>query len=153
MLAVFVVTLLSGLAIKFGPRRFAAGFLLNCWFVIAIGLPAAYKLDGDTSHTWGQVLAWLAGSALWIAFAWVMWLARGRGSRPAPVPEIPGDTSAQRADQADRLLHGDPSPRRLARDRDRVRAGPPQRLLDAVRNADLDEVKPRAVEHCGPNSD
>jgi hypothetical protein len=95
VLAVFVVTLLSGLAIKFGPRRFAAGYLLNCWFVIAIGLPAAYKLDGDTSHTWAQVLAWLAGSALWIAFAWVIWLARGRGSQPAPVPEIPSDTSAQ----------------------------------------------------------
>jgi hypothetical protein len=29
VLAVFVVTLLSGLAIKFGPRRFAAGFLLT----------------------------------------------------------------------------------------------------------------------------
>jgi hypothetical protein len=96
VLAVFVVTLLSGLAIKFGPRRFAAGFLLNCWFVIAIGLPAAYVVNGDTSHTWGQVLAWLAGSALWIAFAWIMWLASGRGSRPAPVPGIPGDTSAQK---------------------------------------------------------
>jgi hypothetical protein len=93
VLAAFVVTLLGGLALKFGLHAFVAGVLLNVWFIIAIGLPAAYKLDKVTSHTWAQVLAWLAGSALWIAFAWLMWLARGRKARAAPVPEIPGDTS------------------------------------------------------------
>ena len=84
VLAVFAVTLLSGLAVRFGLHRFVSGYLLTCWFVIAIGLPAAYEVDGDTSHTWAQVLAWLAGTVLWIAFAWIVWLARGRGSRPAP---------------------------------------------------------------------
>ena len=58
-----------------------------------IGLPAGHKLDHVTSHTWAQVLAWLAGSALWIAFAGIMWLVRGRESRDQPVPEIPGDVS------------------------------------------------------------
>ncbi len=93
VLAVFVVTLFGGLAIKYGMHRLVMGYLLNCWFVIAIGLPASYVVDGYTSHTWGQVLAWLAGSALWIAFAWVIWLARGRGASPAPIPEIPADTA------------------------------------------------------------
>jgi hypothetical protein len=67
--------------------------VLNCWFIIAIGLPASYKLDRYTSHTWAQMLAWVAGCALWVAIAGIGWLARGRGSRPQPIPEIPGDTS------------------------------------------------------------
>jgi uncharacterized membrane protein YccC len=54
---------------------------------------SSYKLDRVTSHTWAQVLAWLAGSALWIGFTCIMWLARGRKPRPQPVPEIPGDVS------------------------------------------------------------
>src|SRR5450755_4091046 len=96
VLATFVVTLLGGLAVKFGLHRFVAGALLNAWFLVAIGLPAGYKLAGVTSHAWAQVLAWLAGSALWIAFAFVMWLARGRTTRPEPVPEIPGDISPRK---------------------------------------------------------
>jgi Fusaric acid resistance protein-like len=95
VLAAFVVTLLGGLAVRFGLHRFVAGYLLNCWFIIAIGLPAGYKLDGVTSHTWAQVLAWLAGCSLWIAIAWVMWLARGRQPRPQPVAEVPADISSR----------------------------------------------------------
>ncbi len=49
MLAAFVVTLLGGLAVKYGLYR-SVGYMLNCWFIIAIGLPASYKLDGDTSR-------------------------------------------------------------------------------------------------------
>jgi Fusaric acid resistance protein-like len=93
VIAAFVVTALGGLAIKFGVRRFVSGMLLNAWFMIAIGLPAGYKATGVTSHTWAQVLAWLGGAVLWIAFTCVMWLARGRGPRPQPVPEIPGDVT------------------------------------------------------------
>ncbi len=90
VLAVFVVTLLSGLALKYGMHRFVAGLLLNVWFLIAVGLPASYKLDHVTTNAWAQALAWLIGAALWIAFTLLMWLARGRGPHPSHVPEIPG---------------------------------------------------------------
>jgi Fusaric acid resistance protein-like len=69
VLAAFVVTVLGGLAVKYGLHRYMAGYVLNCWFIIAIGLPASYKLDRYTSHTWAQMLAWVAGCALWVAIA------------------------------------------------------------------------------------
>ncbi|WP_211233069.1 FUSC family protein [Solirubrobacter soli] len=93
VLAAFAVTLLGGLAVKFGLHRFVAALLLNIWFIIAIDLPNSYQADGTTSHTRAQVLAWLAAPALWIAFTGVLWLARGRKPRPAPIPEIPGSTA------------------------------------------------------------
>jgi hypothetical protein len=96
VLAAFAVTLLGGLAVKFGLHRFVAVLLLNVWFIIAIGLPNNYKADGTTSHTSTQVLAWVAASALWIAFTCILWLARGRKPRPEPVPEIPGDISPRK---------------------------------------------------------
>ncbi len=37
--AVFVATVLSGLAVKYGAHRFVAAYLLNVWFIIALGLP------------------------------------------------------------------------------------------------------------------
>lgn len=91
VIAAFIVTLLGGLSVTLGLHRFVAGLMLNVWFIITIGLPTGYKLDHVTSHTWAQVLAWLAGAALWIAFTCILWLARGRKPRPQPVPEIPGD--------------------------------------------------------------
>lgn len=96
VLAAFAVTLLSGLALKYGLHRFVAALLLNVWFIIAIDLPNNYKAAGTTSHTWAQVLAWLAASALWIAFTCILWWARGRKPRPEPVPEIPGDISPRK---------------------------------------------------------
>ena len=93
VLVTFVVTVAAGLTVTFGAHRFVAGTLLNVWFLIAIALPAGYKADQVTSHTWAQTLAWLAGSALWIAVTFIGWLARGRKDRAQPVPEIPGDIS------------------------------------------------------------
>lgn len=93
VLAAFVVTLLGGLAVKFGLHRFVVALLLNAWFVVALALPVAYHLDHIHTNAWAQTLAWLAGSALWIAFTFIMWLARGRTAQPEPVPEIPGDIS------------------------------------------------------------
>jgi hypothetical protein len=39
VLAAFVVTLLGGLAVRFGLHRFESGELLTYWFLIAISLP------------------------------------------------------------------------------------------------------------------
>lgn len=96
VLAAFVVTLLAGLAVKYGARRFVDGILLSTWFLIAITLPVEYKLDRVSTHAWSQALAWLAGCVLWIVFAAALWLAKGRKPRPAPFPEIPGDISARK---------------------------------------------------------
>ncbi len=94
VLAAFIVTLLGGLALKFGLHRFVSGELLNYWFLIVISLPAAYKADHITISTWKETVAWLIGVALWIAFTGVLWLARGRKERPQWISEIPGSTAA-----------------------------------------------------------
>jgi hypothetical protein len=94
VLAAFVVTLLGGLAVKYGLHRFVGGMLLNAWFLVAVGLPASYRLDGIKTNTWKQALAWLIASALWIALTGALWLARGRKERPQWIAEIPGSTAA-----------------------------------------------------------
>ena len=101
VLAAFVATLLGGLAVTYGLHRFVAAYMLNVWFIIALGLPTllAFGLPGAFRsglvhlEPWKQALAWLIGSALWIAYTFVMWLARGRVTQPQPVAEIPGDIS------------------------------------------------------------
>jgi hypothetical protein len=93
VIAAFVVTLLGGLAATFGLHRLVVAMLLNVWFIVALGLPASYQLDRIHTNAWAQALAWLAGSALWIAFTCIMWLARGRRPQPPAIPELPGDTS------------------------------------------------------------
>jgi hypothetical protein len=42
VLAAFTVTLLGGLAVKYGVHRFVAAYLLNAWFIIALSLPASW---------------------------------------------------------------------------------------------------------------
>jgi hypothetical protein len=101
VLAAFVVTLLGGLAVKYGVHRFVAAYLLNAWFIIALGLPTLIAYDLPTVfrsgliHTepWKQALAWLLGSAVWIVGTFIVWLAGGRKGVPQPVAEIPGDIS------------------------------------------------------------
>ncbi len=101
VLAAFVATLLGGLAVKYGLHRFVAAYLLNIWFIIALGLPTLLAFDYPGLYRsgliqlepWKQALAWLIGSALWIAVSFIMWLARGRKAEPQPVAEIPGDIS------------------------------------------------------------
>ncbi len=92
VLAVFAVTLACGLAVKLGVHRFAAGLLLNVWFLVVLSLATH-----DTGHlkisVWDQALAWLVGAAAWIALMFVVWVAsRGRW-RPAPVMDLPGSQS------------------------------------------------------------
>lgn len=93
VLATFAVTLVAGLAIRFGTNRFVAGLLLNTWFLIALGVAASYHHDGVATHSWNQALAWLVGSAAWAVVLGIVWLANGHKSPPKPVPEIPGDLS------------------------------------------------------------
>jgi Fusaric acid resistance protein-like len=94
VLAAFAVTLVAGLAAVFGVHRFVAGYLLNVWFVIALGFASSVHHHAHiTSYTWAQVLAWAGGSALWIAVTYIAWLIRGRQDQPQPWAELPGDTS------------------------------------------------------------
>jgi hypothetical protein len=93
VLSAFVITLLAGLAVKFGLHRFLVATLLNVWFFVALVLGSNQHQAHVTSHTWGQVLAWVGGTALWIALTFIAWLIQGRKDRPTPFPELPGDTS------------------------------------------------------------
>ena len=94
VLATAVVTVLAGLAINFGLHAFVAASLLNVWLLIALssadGRPARVPV-----HPWEQARAWLIGSAIWIAFTFLLWLARGRTSQSSPLPEIPADVPAK----------------------------------------------------------
>ena len=96
VLAASLVTLLAGLNVMFGPRRFVAANLLNVWFIVALALASGSHRAHSTSYTWAQVLAWAGGSALWVAATFVAWLIRGRQDRPRPWPELPGDTTRQK---------------------------------------------------------
>jgi hypothetical protein len=93
VLAALVVTLLAGLAVKYGLHRFVAAYLLNLWFLVAIALPVGFSLDHVHTSLWGQALAWLIGAALIIAWTAIRWLAAGRTAQPEPVTEIPDSTA------------------------------------------------------------
>ena len=94
MLAAFVVTLLAGLAVKYGLHRFPAAVLLNVWFVIALALRASDQASHVHTSAWAQALAWLAGSALTIFYTCIVWLVRERQAQPPPAARrLPGDTT------------------------------------------------------------
>ena len=93
-LAALVATLLGGLAVKYGLHRFVAAYLLNVWFIIALGLPTLLAFDYPSLYhsslihpePWKQALAWLIGSALWIVYTLIAWLVRGRSPSPSRSP-------------------------------------------------------------------
>jgi len=92
-LAAFVVTLITGLAMKFGLHRMTSALLLGAWFLVAVSIPAGEHLSPSHSDWAGQALAWLGGSALWIALTLLFWLIRGRLAQASHLPEIPQDMS------------------------------------------------------------
>jgi hypothetical protein len=143
VLAALVVTLLAGLAVKYGLHRFVAAYLLNVWFLVALALPVGFRLDHVQTSLWGQALAWLIGSALAIAYTAIRWLVAGRTAQPAPIPEIPG--SAGQADPAADPVRGDPGRCGGDHGRDRLRAAPAERGLDAHRRPGRHEVQPGAI--------
>jgi Fusaric acid resistance protein-like len=94
VLAAFVVVLAAGLSLKFGRHGFTSGLLLASWFLVTISEPAGAHLTAATSGWWQQALAWLIGSALWIALTFGGWLLRGRKSQDSHFPEVPTDTTS-----------------------------------------------------------
>ena len=97
VLAAFAVTLVGGLAVTFGVRRFATAMILNLWFIVTLGIAFSFHHYARiTSYTWAQTLAWAGGAALWIAVTFIEWLIRGREDRPQPVAELPGDISRRK---------------------------------------------------------
>jgi hypothetical protein len=94
VLAAFLVTLVAGLSVAYGARRFVWGSLLSIWFIIALGNAFTSHHHAHTpNYTWAQVLAWTGGAALWIVATFIAWLILGRKDTPA---RLPGDTSRQR---------------------------------------------------------
>lgn len=49
-----------------------------------------------STTAWAQALAWLVGSAYWVAVALVGWLVRRRRPGVSRFPEIPGDSTPQK---------------------------------------------------------
>ncbi|MFG2697634.1 FUSC family protein [Kitasatospora sp. NPDC048407] len=97
VLAAFVVTLVAGLAVAYGTRRFVTAMLLNLWFIVTLGAASSFHQHARiTSYTWAQTVAWAGGSALWIVVTFAGWLIQGRVDRPQPVTELPGDTSRRK---------------------------------------------------------
>ena len=90
VLAVFVVTTLTGLVVNFDLHALVAGILLNVWFLVTLSSAAGHP-TGVSTHPWNQALAWLIGAAIAIALITALWLIRGRSRRPSPLPEIPAD--------------------------------------------------------------
>ncbi|MFF2653907.1 FUSC family protein [Streptomyces sp. NPDC058045] len=94
----FGVTLVGGLAVAFGVRRFVNALLLNVWLIVSLGL--AFNLHRAspviTSHIWAQVLAWVGGAMLWIVLTFAEWLIRSRRDLPQPFTELPGDISRRK---------------------------------------------------------
>ncbi len=118
VLAVFAVTLACGLAVKLGVHRFAAGLLLNVWFLVVLSLATH-----DTGHlkisVWDQALAWLIGAAAWIALDGPR-LGGKSGQMAARTRHgSPGEPKSGAADPTRRSLRVDTIPRsgRLRRHR------------------------------------
>ena len=101
VLAAFAVTLLAGLGAMFGIHRFVGAYLLNVWFIVALGLAFGFHHHARiTSYTWAQTVAFAGGVVLWIAVTFDAWLILGRKDRPQLVAELPGDTSRRNLTRA-----------------------------------------------------
>src|SRR5262245_11714187 len=97
VLVTFAVTLVCGLAIVAGAHALVAGMMLNIWFIITLGIGfGLHQQSHITSHVCAQVLAWAAGSTLWILVTFIVWLVSGRPDAPQPVAELPGDTTPKK---------------------------------------------------------
>ncbi|HSW80744.1 MAG TPA: FUSC family protein [Candidatus Saccharimonadales bacterium] len=94
-IVVFVVTLLSGLTLKFGAHWFATSLLLNAWFIIALGIGSSFDQSHISTHAWEQTLAWLCGGSLWVLVAVFLWVVHGQTAKPL-FAEIPSDSKERK---------------------------------------------------------
>ena len=141
VLAVFVLTLAGGLAVKLGVHQFAAGLLLNIWFLVVLSLATH-----DTGHlkkisAWDQALAWLIGAAASIGLMLVVWLASGGNWRPAPVMDLPGGQSPVNLTRPIVLFASHPGRSPGCLNRHRLRSRPGQRA-DWMPIATIAAMKP-----------
>jgi hypothetical protein len=91
VLAVFALTVLSGLLVNVDVHALVAGSLLNVWFLITLSAAAGQPARVST-HPWNQALAWLIGAAAAIALITALWLVRDESRRSRSwLPEIPDD--------------------------------------------------------------
>jgi len=58
VLAAFVVTLVTGLSMKYWLHRMTSALLLKSWFLVAVSISAGEHLSASNSHWAGQALAW-----------------------------------------------------------------------------------------------
>jgi hypothetical protein len=126
VLAVFVVTAVSGLVINVDLYALVAGILLNVWFLMTLS-DAAGLPTGVSAHPWNQALAWLIGAAIAIALMSAMWLAGGEVAAAVAAARDPCGPSAGQTKPADSPVRSDPGRRRLGRHRHRLRAAGNQR--------------------------
>ena len=87
VLATFVITAASGLAISIDLFALVGAVLLNVWFLICLSAAVALPSRVD-AQPWNQTLAWLIGSAVAIALMSLS-LARGKSGQTSHLPEIP----------------------------------------------------------------
>jgi hypothetical protein len=96
-LAAFAVTLVAGLTVMFGVRRFVTALLLNVWFIITLAFASSFHRQTHiTQYTWAQVVAWSGGVVLWIVVTFIIWLIRGRHDEAPLFAEFPGDTARRK---------------------------------------------------------
>lgn len=99
VLAASAVTLISGLAVMFGVRRFVAALLLNIWFIITLVFASGFHHQAHphiTMYTWAQTVAWSGGTVLWLAVTFIAWLILGRHDSAPLFAELPGDTARRK---------------------------------------------------------
>ena len=153
VLAAFVATLLGGLAVTYGLHRFVAAYLLNIWFIIALGLPTLISFQAAGSvrlrpdpHRTVEAGAGLAGRVGPVDRLHLHHVAGpGAGHRAPACRRDPRGYLAAAADPATDPFRGDPGRRPGDRRRDLLRAAPAQRLLDAHRHHHCHEAQPAAI--------
>ena len=92
VVAAFVVTFLCGLTMRSASTPSSRPTWSTLWFLAAHQPPVELRRFRYSTTAWSQALAWLIGSALWIASCssdgWP-----GTDARSSHFPEIPTDTS------------------------------------------------------------
>ena len=109
VLAAFVITAVSGLAISIDMLALVSAVLLNVWFLISVSAAAAIPSRIDP-QPWNQTLSWLIGSAAAIVPTSLFADPGQVRSDLTPGGDPYGPSSGQ-AEQTDHRVRPDPSRR------------------------------------------